>query len=104
MQSETVGKILDFLHVTLWMNVKAGDVSKAQIRLAENLKGKDFADLLHEKITVELSDCKENFDQGYTSKANYHWPLMMIHWRWIALDDVWVENDETRQPDKDEIP
>lgn len=85
------------------MNIKGGDINRSQIELAENPKGKDFADLLHRRITTKHSECQNEFNQGTTSKANHHWPHIMLHWRWLVLNDKRVERDDIKRSDRDEI-
>lgn len=70
-------------------------MSRSHVELAENLKGKDFADLLHKKIVSELSQSHDELNRGSTSKAPYHWPIIMLHWRWLAVKDEWEEPEHT---------
>lgn len=83
------------------MTGKYGDVSRSHVDLAENLKGKDFADLLQKKLVGELTQSQVEFERGSISKAGYHLPILSLHWRWLVLKDVWEEPKHTDLSDLD---
>lgn len=71
----------------MWCRDKAAEVGRAQVILAENLEGKDFAGMIFKRLTDELTADKKAFADGVCTRLGYHFPLLFSYFRYLFFGD-----------------